>query len=83
MNLSQTVEWVPVGERLPSEWSVPILLASDSWVGIGGQMQKGEFHDLNLRTLFDITHWALPLKHPNELTETPESASLRHYLETL
>lgn len=85
MNLSQTVEWVPVGERLPESWTVPLMLATDyGSVFVGGHRNDGDFHDLNLHDLYQVTHWALPLKHPNQIeSEQKQPPSLSHYLETL
>lgn len=69
MNLTQTVEWVPVGERLPKE-DGKYILAWNVWnMWLEGRFLDGMFTDADFHPYPPdrITHWALPLKHPNEL----------------
>lgn len=71
---TQLVTWIPVEERLPDAWSVPIILANDTGhVFIGGQNEPGDFHhmDAAMSEAVGITHWAEPLKHPDECGESP------------
>lgn len=72
MNLSQQVAWVSVSERLPESVGKYILAhLNGDWSdgarsfgrdGTGEWIWKGRIVDER-----EITHWAEPLKHPDQL----------------
>lgn len=70
MILTQTVEWVPVGERLPDRSA--IFQTADKFgkvilLGFSEKRQKWFGIVSNLDFSAAVTHWALPLRHPNDL----------------
>lgn len=71
INLKQTVEWIPVEERLPM--TSKNVLAAFSSGGVSPSRyssNQGQFLSPmgeRLPRSVTVTHWAEPLKHPNDL----------------
>lgn len=71
MKLAQTVTWIPVEERLPdSDVNVFIATAIGTrHVGYynGKQWRNRPHSTVDTPIKSSVTHWAEPLKHPNDL----------------
>lgn len=71
MNLTQTVTWIPVEERLPQCGKLVFIAADNGNRAIGYRMEDGwrySPHRTIDQPLFGkATHWAEPIKHPKDL----------------
>jgi hypothetical protein len=77
LGLSQTVEWIPVTERLPEEYEA-VQIAHAGGVVMGLLLAHDRWADDCFFEVDGVTHWAQPLKHPDQLSAvSPEGAEER------
>lgn len=70
MNLTQQVTWIPVEERMP-ESLCDVIVALTTPIGshmVDVALLHGKNWHKHEQTMHGkVTHWAEPLKHPNDL----------------
>ena len=61
---TETIEWIPIGDRMPDD-DTTVLVAfddADPWLG---WHEAGQWFDVTGAPVSGVTHWADPPEGPN------------------